>query len=177
MIFLIFSYVHVLLVINESASLVRLCACMCMCVCVCVCVCTFLYTSALCESPREGKNEKWEWVGRWGADKSSSDKSSPIMFCVCHAGNREPFMIHDNGSEAQSQVTVFVCHQDLELLSRFSTWYMDEIFAAVPRIYTGLPLMRRCASLMHYSPKWCTITMVNTSTWCTIKVHRNFNVW
>ena len=30
-------------------------------------------------------------------------------------------------------------------------------------IYSGLPLVHRCASLMHYSPKWCTRTTFNVT--------------
>ena len=65
-----------------------------------------------------------------------TDKSSPVKFCMCHAGNPEPSLIHDNGSDAQSRVTVFASRQAFELLSRSSTWYMDRTFGAARRIYT-----------------------------------------
>ena len=64
-----------------------------------------------------------------------TDKSSPVKFCMCHAGNPEPSLIHDNGSDAQSRVIVFASRQAFELLSR-STWYMDRTFGAARRIYT-----------------------------------------
>ena len=34
-------------------------------------------------------------------------------------------------------------------------------------------LTHRCASLMHYSPNWCIITMVNMSPWHTMKVQNS----
>ena len=57
------------------------------------------------------------------------------------------------------------------LLTIFVSWfyYFQLYHLCVLWWDPGLPFTHRCASLMHHSPKWCTITMVNSLPWCTMK--------
>ncbi|KAG7164047.1 putative Inosine-5'-monophosphate dehydrogenase 1b-like 16, partial [Homarus americanus] len=58
------------------------------------------------------------------------------------APENHEFLIYDNGPESRDRVIVFATDQGLKHLSRSTTWFIDGTFAAAPRLFQQLYVIR-----------------------------------
>ena len=60
--------------------------------------------------------------------------------------NPQPFLLHDNGSDADERVVIFAKEHHIQTLSDSDVWCMDGNFAIAPSISMQLYVIQGCAS-------------------------------